>query len=85
MWADSSFLPPWRAISTEKVCPDRARMDSSTALATSRWYGRSIISAPTPAVAVPVRYMLSAYYLYARRVAAWARRDLVHTVSIVLD
>ena len=36
IWADSSFLPPWRAISTEKVCPDRTRMDSSTALATSR-------------------------------------------------
>jgi hypothetical protein len=36
MWADSSFLPPCRAISTEKVCPARERTDSITALATSR-------------------------------------------------
>ena len=35
--ADSSFLPPWRAISTEKVRPRRFSMLSSTARATSSW------------------------------------------------
>ncbi|MFH1650747.1 MAG: hypothetical protein ABID87_01400 [Chloroflexota bacterium] len=36
-WAESSFLPPCRAISTEKVSPRRAKTLSRTARATSRW------------------------------------------------
>jgi hypothetical protein len=39
--AESSFLPPWRAISTEKVSPFLPRTLSSIAAATSRWYGLS--------------------------------------------
>jgi hypothetical protein len=38
-WAESSFFPPCRAISTEKVNPFPPNTLSSIATATSRWYG----------------------------------------------
>src|SRR4051812_21672667 len=41
IWAESSFLPPWRAISTEKLRPRRASTLRSTARAMRCWYGRS--------------------------------------------
>ena len=35
-WAETSFLPPWRAISTEKVKPFLFATESIMARATSR-------------------------------------------------
>lgn len=64
MWADSSFLPPWRAISTEKVRPEALRTLCTTALATSCWYGRSL-TLPHPSHAQALSScMLSAYHPY---------------------
>ena len=40
--AESSFLPPCRAISTVKVRPLRFSTLSSTARPTSTWYGRNL-------------------------------------------
>jgi len=37
IWAESSFLPPWRAISTEKVIPLWQKTLSITAVPISTW------------------------------------------------
>ena len=53
-WAESSFLPPWRATSTDRLRPSTFTTLSTIARPASSWYGRSrCFHGPNPTGGAP--------------------------------